>query len=156
MNRQLEVILKPWERRRLQKIRDHSPTPAAGWRAVYPLLSANRASSKLIVQPAHLFIDAVTDIRRRWQQQGFGCMKDRPRRKACSKATPAYRKELRRAPEPTLNSGINESEAHLHPHLTRAWMRRGRQQAGSAPSQNHKLTIFGPWYYSRGLFLHYT
>ena len=97
MNKRLEAVLKPWQRRRLQRVRDHPPTPAAGRRAVCLLLSANGASSKVIAQATGFSIDAITDIRRRWQQRGFGCLKDRPRRKAASKATPAYRKELRRA-----------------------------------------------------------
>jgi len=97
MNRRLEVVLKPWQRRRLQKIRDHPPTPGAGRRAVCLLLSADRASSKVIAQATGFSIDGITEIRRRWRQRGFGCLKDRPRRKGCSKATGAYRKELRRA-----------------------------------------------------------
>ena len=61
------------------------------------LLSADKASSQVIAQATGFSIDAITDIRRRWQDRGFGCLKDRPRRKFSSKATPQYRKQLRRA-----------------------------------------------------------
>jgi len=97
MNKRLEVVVASWQRRRLQKVRDHPPSVAAGKRAVCLLLSADGASSKTIAEATGLSIDAITDIRRRWQQRGFGCLKDRPRKHFASKATPAYRKELRRA-----------------------------------------------------------
>jgi transposase len=97
MNKRLEVVLKPWQRRRLQKIRDHPPAPAAGRRAVCLLLSADKASSKVVAQATGFSIDAITDIRRRWRHRGFGCLKDRPRGNRKSKATRVYRKELRRA-----------------------------------------------------------
>ncbi len=97
MNKRLEVVLRPWQRRRLQRIRDHPPTTAAGWRAVCLLLSADKVSSKVIAQAAGFSLDAITDVRRRWQERGFGCLKDRPRREFSSKATPLYRKELRRS-----------------------------------------------------------
>ena len=97
MNTRLEVVLKPWQRRRLEKVRDHPPSAAAGRRAVCLLLSADGASSRTIAQATGLSIDAITDTRRRWQRRGFGCLKDRPRGRIQSKATPAYRKQLRRA-----------------------------------------------------------
>lgn len=97
MNKRLEVVLKPWQRRRLEKIRDHPPSVPAGRRAVCLLLSADGASSKTIAQATGLSIDAITDIRRRWQQRGLGCLKDLPRGHLESKATPAYRKQLRQA-----------------------------------------------------------
>jgi transposase len=97
MNKRLEVVLASWQRRRLQRVRDHPPSVAAGKRAVCLLLSADGASSRTIAEATGLSIDAITDIRRRWQQRGFGCLKDRARKHFASKATPAYREELRRA-----------------------------------------------------------
>jgi transposase len=97
MNKRLEVALKPCQRRRLQKIRDHPPSPAAGRRAVCLLLSADGASSKTIALASGLSIDAITDIRRRWQRRRFDCLEDRPRKHLASKATPAYRRQLRKA-----------------------------------------------------------
>jgi len=97
MNKRLEVVLKPWQRGRLIKVRDHPPSKAAGRRAVCLLLSADGASSQTIAQATGLSIDAITDIRRRWQERLLGGLKDRPRRHAESRATPAYRQQLRRA-----------------------------------------------------------
>lgn len=97
MNRRLEVVLKPWQRRRLETIRDHPPSVPAGRRAICLLLSADGASSKIIARATGFSIDAITDIRRRWQERGLGCLKDRPRGHTPSKATPAYRQQLRQA-----------------------------------------------------------
>lgn len=43
----------------------------------------------------------------------------------------------------------------MHPHLTRAWMPRGRQMRVRAPGKNRKQTVFGAWCYGRGLFYHH-
>ena len=45
---------------------------------------------------------------------------------------------------------------HLHPHLVRCWMRRGRQRQVKAPGKNQKVTVFGAIGYGRGLFVHHT
>lgn len=50
----------------------------------------------------------------------------------------------------------DESEFHLHPHLARCWMPRGRQARVRAPGKDRKLTVFGAWCYGRGLLVHHT
>jgi transposase len=49
----------------------------------------------------------------------------------------------------------DESEFHLHPHLTRAWMPVGRQKRVPSPGKNRKQTVFGAFCYGRGLFYHH-
>ena len=44
---------------------------------------------------------------------------------------------------------------HLHPHLTRAWMRRGRQTRVRSPGINRKQTVFGAFCYGRGRFVYH-
>ena len=41
----------------------------------------------------------------------------------------------------------------MHPHLTRAWRRRGRQRRVPSPGVNRKQTVFGAFCYGRGLFV---
>lgn len=50
----------------------------------------------------------------------------------------------------------DESEFHLHPHLKRAWMLWGKQKRVPSPGKNRKQTVFGAFYYGRGLFYHHT
>jgi len=50
----------------------------------------------------------------------------------------------------------DESEFHLHPHLTRAWMPRGRQMRVRSPGRNRKMTAFGAWRYGHGSLLYHT
>lgn len=97
MNRRLEVKLTSWQRRRLQQIRDNAPTPRIGKRAVCLLLSAQGACNKLISQVTGLSGDAVTDIRRRWQQRGMASLTELPRPGRPPKVTAEYRKQLRKA-----------------------------------------------------------
>lgn len=49
----------------------------------------------------------------------------------------------------------DESEFHLHPHLTRAWMLRGKQKRVPSPGKNRKQTVFGAFRYGRGLFYYH-
>ncbi len=49
----------------------------------------------------------------------------------------------------------DESEFHLHPHLTRTWMPRGRQKRVRSPGVNRKQTVFGAFCYGRGLFFYH-
>ena len=49
----------------------------------------------------------------------------------------------------------DESEFHLHPHLTRAWMLRGKQKRVPSPGKNRKQTVFGAFCYGRGLFYYH-
>ena len=97
MNRRIEVKLTTWQRQRLQQIRDNPPTPRIGKRAVCLLLSANGASNKLISQVTGLSGDAVTDIRRRWQQRQMASLRELPRPGRPPKITSEYRKQLRKA-----------------------------------------------------------
>jgi transposase len=97
MNRRLEVVLTSWQRRRLKSLRRAPPSPRIGRRIVCLLLSEAGASGKAIVQATGLSIDAIADIRRRWQQRGMGSLRDAPGGGRKPKATPAYRKELRMA-----------------------------------------------------------
>lgn len=97
MNKRLEVKLTSWQRQRLQQIRDNAPTPRIGKRAVCLLLSAQGACNKLISQVTGLSGDAVTDIRRRWQQRGMASLRELPRPGRPPKVTAEYRKQLRKA-----------------------------------------------------------
>lgn len=49
----------------------------------------------------------------------------------------------------------DESEFHLHPHLTRAWMRKGEQMRVRSAGINRKQTVFGVFRYGRGLFYYH-
>jgi transposase len=97
MNRRIEVTLTKWQRQRLQQIRDNTPTPRIGKRAVCLLLSADGACSKLISQVTGLSGDAITDIRRRWHQRGMTSLRELPRPGRPPKITAQYRKQLRKA-----------------------------------------------------------
>jgi transposase len=44
----------------------------------------------------------------------------------------------------------DETECHLHPHLTRGWRLKGHQLAVPAPGQNRKEFIFGAVEYAHG------
>jgi len=97
MNERIEVKITSWQRQRLQEIRDHPPTPRIGKRAVCLLLSADGAPSKLICQVTGLSGDAITDIRRRWQERGMASLRELPRPGRPPKVTAEYRKQLRKA-----------------------------------------------------------
>ena len=97
MNRRLEVVLTSWQRRRLEAIRGHPPSPRVGRRAVCLLLSVAGASGQAICQATGLSVDAIADIRRRWQQRGMASLQDKPGRGRKPKASPAYRQDLRAA-----------------------------------------------------------
>ena len=71
-------------------------------------------------------------------------------------------KEAQPAQKGALSPGANyelwyldESEFHLHPHLTRAWMPKGRQKRVRSPGVNRKQTAFGAFCYGRGLFYYH-
>lgn len=66
-----------------------------GRRAVCLLLSAAGASGRAICQATGLSVDAIADIRRRWQQQGMASLPGKPSSGRKPKATIAYRQELR-------------------------------------------------------------
>ena len=97
MNRRLEVVLTSWQRQRLEAIRAHPPSGRMGRRAVCLLMSAAGASGRAICQATGLSVDAITDIRRRWQQRGMASLRDTPGSGRKPKASPAYRQELRLA-----------------------------------------------------------
>lgn len=91
------VNLTSRQRRRLQQIRDKPPTPRIGKRAVCLLLSAEGTPSRLIGQVTGLSKDTITDIRRRWNEQGMASLQDAPRPGRPPKVGPAYRQSLREA-----------------------------------------------------------
>lgn len=97
MNRRLEVVLNSWQRRRLQHIRDHPPSPRVAKRAICLLMSAVASSNRAITQVTGLCSDAITDIRQRWRTQGMKSLKDQPRPGRPRITTAAYRRELRKA-----------------------------------------------------------
>lgn len=45
----------------------------------------------------------------------------------------------------------DEGDFHLHPHLTRMWMRRGQQVEVPSPGQNRKVPAFGAIDYASGM-----
>jgi transposase len=91
------VSLTSRQRRGLQQIRDKPPMPRIGKRAVCLLLSAEGTASRLIGQVTGLSKDTITDIRRRWNQQGRTCLKDAPRPGRPPKVSLAYHQQLREA-----------------------------------------------------------
>ena len=99
--RQLEVRLRPWERRMLLSLRNHPPSPRVGRRAVCLLLSAGGETATRIARVTGMSRDAVTDVRRRWcdarRAARLRTLLDRPRAGRPTKVTPRYRRELRRA-----------------------------------------------------------
>ena len=98
--RQLEVRLRPWERRMLISLRDRPPSPRVGRRATCLLLSAAGEPARQIAQVTGMSLDAVTDIRRRWRTARGSRLRsvlDQPRTGRPAKVTAAYRRELRRA-----------------------------------------------------------
>jgi len=97
MKKRLEVILTGRQRQELQQIRDHPPTPRIARRAVCLLLSADGADSRLICQVTGLSVDAITDIRRRWQQRHLASLRELPRPSRPPKITAEYRRQLRKA-----------------------------------------------------------
>src|SRR5690606_3776787 len=48
------------------------------------------------------------------------------------------------------------TQFQLLPHLVRAWMRKGHQQAVKTPGKNRKVAAFGALCYGCGLFIHGT
>ena len=98
--RQLEVRLKPWERRMLISLRERPPSPRVGRRAMCLLLSAAGEPARQIARVTGMSLDAVTDVRRRWRSARGSRLRsllDQPRTGRPAKVTAAYRRELRRA-----------------------------------------------------------
>lgn len=145
--RQLEVRLKPWERRMLLSLRQKPPSPRVGRRATCLLLSADGETGTVIERATGMSVDAVTDVRRRWRAAGTSrgrlrSLLDKHRAGRPPKVTAAYRRELRRA----LDRGPHAygylftvwSIARLRAHLAKAtgvtvsrdWLRRLARRAG--------------------------
>src|SRR6266542_5746426 len=95
--RQLEVRLKPWESRRLKQLRDHAPSARIVKRALCLLWSAAGRPATEIARSIALSPNAVTTIRRRWQEYRLRSIADRPRAGRPPLVTDRYRRELRRA-----------------------------------------------------------
>ena len=49
----------------------------------------------------------------------------------------------------------DEADFHLHPHLSRMWMRRGQQRRIASPGQNRKQPAFGWFNYASGEHRHH-
>src|SRR3989442_129608 len=141
--RQLEVRLKPWERRMLISLRERPPSPRVGRRAMCLLLSAAGEPARQIARVTGMSLDAVTDVRRRWRSARGSRLRsllDQPRTGRPAKGTAAYRRELL-------------------PHVVRCWMRKGQQKQVKTPGKNRRLAAFGALGYGHhagGLFLHHT
>lgn len=95
--RQLEVRLKPWESRRLKRLRDHAASSRVVRRAMCLLLSADGQAARDITRVTGLSPNAVTGIRRRWCQRRLRSVIDEPRPGRPPLVTGEYRRELRRA-----------------------------------------------------------
>lgn len=95
--RQLDVRLNSWQRRRLIQLRDHAPSPRIGKRAICLLRSDAGDRAAAISRVTGLSPDAISDIRRRWQQQGLRSLTDRSRTGRPPVVTDAYLRQLRRA-----------------------------------------------------------
>lgn len=95
--RQLEVRLKPWERRRLRQLRDQAASPRVLKRTICLLLSDSGHRAAEIAQVTGLSPDAVTDIRRRWKMDRLRSITDQPRSGRPSRVTQQYRRELPQA-----------------------------------------------------------
>jgi transposase len=95
--RQLQVRLRPWQRKRLRQLRDHAPALRIAKRAMCLLRSADGERAAVIARVTGLSRDAITDMRRRWRRRGLRSLRDRPRPGRPSRVTPRYRRELRRA-----------------------------------------------------------
>jgi transposase len=105
-------------------------------RAICLLMSAEGATARAIRQATGLAADTVTDIRRRWEEQGLPSLSDAPRAGRPPKVTPAYRRELRetlRASPLRYGYALTVwSVARLNAHLRRStgirvcddWLRR--------------------------------
>lgn len=145
--RQLEVRLKPWERRMLLSLRDKPPSPRVGRRATCLLMSADGEPATRIARATGMSLDAVSDVRRRWRtarasRGRLRSLLDKRRTGRPAKVTAAYRRELRRA----LDRGPLAcgylltvwSIARLRTHLakvtgvtvSRDWLRRLAHRAG--------------------------
>ena len=94
---QVEIELRPWERRRLRELRDQGPSPRIIKRAMCLLLSADGQRATDIARVTGLSLDGITDIRKRWHQRGLKSITDRPRAGRPPLVTDEYRRELRRA-----------------------------------------------------------
>lgn len=95
--RQLEVRLKPWERRRLRQLRARAPSSRVAKRAMCLLRSAAGEQAATIARVTGLSLDAITDIRRRWRRRRLRSLVDRPRPGRPARVTGGYRRELRKA-----------------------------------------------------------
>ena len=95
--RQLEVRLKPWERRQLRQLRDHAPSARMVKRAMCLLLSAAGERASTIALVTGLSLDAISDVRRRWHKHRMRSLTERPRSGRPTRVTAEYRRELRGA-----------------------------------------------------------
>jgi len=97
--RPLRVALHPWESRRLRQIRDHANSARLVKRAACLLRSAAGEAAGTIARVTGLSLDAISDIRRRWQKRRLASLADRPRSGRPPRVSIQYRRELRRVLE---------------------------------------------------------
>lgn len=95
--RQLDIRLTSWQRQQPIQLRDHGPSPHVGKRAICLLRSDAGDRAAAISRVTGLSPDAVSDIRRRWRQQGLRSLSDRSRTGRPPVVTEAYLRQLRRA-----------------------------------------------------------
>lgn len=97
--RPLRIRIRSWESRRLRQIRDHAHSARLIKRAACLLRSAAGEAAATIARVTGLSLDAISDIRRRWQQRRLASVVDRPRSGRPPRVSAQYRRELRRVLE---------------------------------------------------------
>jgi transposase len=138
----LRIEVSGWQRKQLRRLQVRPPSPRVGRRATCLLLSAAGASSVEIRRATGFSIDAITDIRRRFNARGMRSLKDGQHPGRPPRITAGYCRELRRAlRRPPLVLGYvftTWSIARLGTHLakrtgigiSRDWLRRLVHQHG--------------------------
>jgi transposase len=91
------VEISTWQHQRLETIRDHPPSMSVCRRAVCLLLSAAGETGAAIARATGLSIDAMTDIRRRWQLRGMASLQDPKSPGRPARVTASYRHQLHQA-----------------------------------------------------------
>lgn len=138
----LTVRVTGWQRKQLRRLQSRPPSPRVGRRATCLLLTADGTCSRQIAKATGFSLDAITDIRGRWNVRGMRSLKDCRHPGRPPRVTAAYCRELRRAlRRPPLAFGYVFtlwSIARLGTHLAkrtgiricRDWLRRLVHQHG--------------------------
>lgn len=93
----LRVEVSGWQRKQLQRLQARPPSPRVGRRATCLLLSADGTCSRQIARATGFSLDAITDIRRRWNARGMRSLKDGRHPGRPPLVTTPYCRELRQA-----------------------------------------------------------